>query len=325
MSGARRIIVGASGSPGSLQALRFAADLARDRDAPLIPVLAWLPPGGDLADRRQVIYWDQLGCGRSERPDDESLWTVEHVVIPHDYKTPYPYARSGKIPGGEDVAIPDPLLPLAYAAAVTSRIRLATGILILPQRHPLYVAKEVATLDVLSRGRVILGIGSGWLKEEFDALGLDFHQRGARTDEAVAAMRALWREDTASFHGKHFDFHDLKSFPKPVQSGGVPIHVGGHSPAAARRAGRMGDGFFPALGEADQLKPLFEIMREAAREAGRDPGAIELSCAGRASVETIKPLLDIGISRVVIAPPAFDADGLTRGLDKIANDVLATL
>jgi probable F420-dependent oxidoreductase len=184
----------------------------------------------------------------------ESLWTVEHVVIPHDYKTPYPYARSGKIPGGEDVAIPDPLLPLAYAAAVTSRIRLATGILILPQRHPLYVAKEVATLDVLSRGRVILGIGSGWLKEEFDALGLDFHQRGARTDEAVAAIRALWREDTASFRGKHFDFHDLKSFPKPVQSGGVPIHVGGHSPAAARRAGRMGDGFFPALGEADQLK-----------------------------------------------------------------------
>jgi len=255
----------------------------------------------------------------------ESLWTVEHVVIPHDYKTPYPYARSGKIPGGEDVAIPDPLLPLAYAAAFTSRIRLATGILILPQRHPLYVAKEVATLDVLSRGRVILGIGSGWLKEEFDALGLDFHQRGARTDEAVAAMRALWREDTASFHGKHFDFHDLKSFPKPVQSGGVPIHVGGHSPSAARRAGRMGDGFFPALGEADQLKPLFEIMREAAREAGRDPGAIELSCAGRASVETIKPLLDIGISRVVIAPPAFDADGLRRGLDKIANDVLATL
>jgi probable F420-dependent oxidoreductase len=255
----------------------------------------------------------------------ESIWTVEHVVIPHDYQTPYPYSPSGKIPGGEDVAIPDPLLPLAYAAALTSRIRLATGILILPQRHPLYVAKEVATLDVLSRGRVILGVGSGWLKEEFDALGLDFHQRGARTDEAIAAMRVLWHEKTSSFHGKHFDFHDLKSFPKPVQSAGVPIHIGGHSPAAARRAGRMGDGFFPALGEASKLKELFAIMREAARSAGRDPAAIELSCAARASVETIKPLQDIGISRVVIAPPAFDADGLTRGLDKIANEVLAKL
>ena len=261
----------------------------------------------------------------AEKCGVESLWTVEHVVIPQGYQSPYPYSKSGKIPGGEDVAIPDPLLPLSYVAAITSKVKLSTGVMILPQRNPLYVAKEMATLDLLSHGRTILGIGSGWLKEEFDALGLDFHQRGARTDEAVAAMRALWREDTASFHGKHFDFHDLKSFPKPVQSGGVPIHVGGHSPAAARRAGRMGDGFFPALGEADQLKPLFEIMREAAREAGRDLGAIELSCAGRASVETIKPLLDIGISRVVIAPPAFDADGLTRGLDKITNDVLATL
>src|SRR5258707_1677272 len=255
----------------------------------------------------------------------ESMWTVEHVVMPQDYKSPYRYSSSGKIPGGEDVSIPDPLLPLAFAAAVTKKIKLATGVLILPQRHPLYVAKELATLDVLSGGRAILGIGSGWLEEESTSLGFDFHTRGARTDEAIKSLRALWSEDAASFHGKHFNFGPVKCYPKPVQKGGVPIHVGGHSPAAARRAGRMGDGFFPALGEADRLKPLFEIMREAAREAGRDPGAIELSCAGRASVETIKPLLDIGISRVLIAPPAFDADGLTRGLDKIANDVLATL
>lgn len=255
----------------------------------------------------------------------ESLWTVEHVVIPHNYQTPYPYSRDGKIPGGEDVAIPDPLLPLAYAAAVTSRIRLATGILILPQRHPLYVAKEVATLDLLSRGRVILGIGSGWLKEEFDALGLDFHQRGARTDEAIAAMRVLWSESESTFHGKHFDFQDVKSFPKPVRSGGVPIHIGGHSPAAARRAGRLGDGFFPALGDVGKLKELFALMRESAQKAGRDPGKIELSCVTRASVDAIKPMMEIGISRVVLAPPAFDAEGLTRGLDKIANEVLTKL
>lgn len=255
----------------------------------------------------------------------ESLWTVEHVVIPHNYQTPYPYSRDGKIPGGEDVAIPDPLLPLAYAAAVTSRIRLATGILILPQRHPLYTAKEVATLDLLSRGRVILGIGSGWLKEEFDALGLDFRQRGARTDEAIAAMRALWRDATSTFHGKHFDFREVKSFPKPAQSGGVPIHIGGHSPAAARRAGRLGDGFFPAIGEVEKLKELFAIMREAAQQAGRDPATIELSSGGRANLDTIRQLQDIGVSRLIIAPPAFDAEGLTRGLDKLANEVLARL
>lgn len=255
----------------------------------------------------------------------ESLWTVEHVVIPHDYQTPYPYSRDGKIPGGEDVAIPDPLIPLAYAAAVTSRIRLATGILILPQRHPLYVAKEVATLDLLSHGRVMLGIGSGWLKEEFDALGLDFHQRGARTDEAIAAMRVLWRDGTSTYHGKHFDFRDVKSFPKPAQTGGVPIHIGGHSPAAARRAGRFGDGFFPVTGEVEKLKNLFATMREEAQKAGRDPASIELSSGGRADVDAINRLRDIGVSRVVIPPPAFDAEGLTRGLDKLANEVLAKL
>lgn len=261
----------------------------------------------------------------AEQRGFESLWTVEHVVIPHNYQTPYPYSRDGKIPGGEEVAIEDPLLPLAYAAAVTSRIRLATGILILPQRHPLYVAKEIATLDVLSRGRVILGIGSGWLKEEFDALGLDFHQRGARTDEAIAAMRVLWRESTSTFHGKHFDFREVKSFPKPAQTGGVPIHIGGHSPAAARRAGHTGDGFFPAIGDVEKLKELFAIMREAAQKAGRDPVKIELSSGGRPDLDTIKRLQDIGVSRVVVGPPAYDAEGLTRGLDKLANEVLAKL
>src|ERR1700730_6030574 len=255
----------------------------------------------------------------------ESIWTVEHVVIPHDYKTPYPYSPSGKIPGGEDVAIPDPLLPLAYAAALTSRIQLATGILILPQRHPLYVAKEVATLDVLSGGRTILGIGSGWLKEEFDALGLDFHARGARTDEGIESMRALWRDNPSSFHGKHFNFGPVMSFPKPVQKNGVPVHIGGHSPAAAKRAGRLGDGFFPALSDPPKLTELFGMMRESAVKVGRDANAIELSCIGRSKPDAIKPLQDVGIARVILAPPGFDKDALSRGLEKIGSEVIARM
>ncbi|HKV54189.1 MAG TPA: LLM class F420-dependent oxidoreductase [Candidatus Binataceae bacterium] len=251
----------------------------------------------------------------------ESLWTVEHVVIPKDYQSPYPYSKSGKIPGGEDVSIPDPLLPLGFAAAVTKRVRLATGVVILPQRHPLYLAKEIATLDRLSGGRVTLGIGSGWLKEEFDALGLDFKARGGRTDEAIQAMRACWGEQPASFHGKHFNFGPLMSYPKPAQKT-VPIHIGGHSPAAARRAGRLGDGFFPALGEVPKLQELFEMMREAAQQAGRDPAAIELSCMARAAVDAVKAFEDIGVSRVVVAPPAFDKDGLSRGLEKLGNEVI---
>ena len=252
----------------------------------------------------------------------ESLWTVEHVVIPKDYQSPYPYSKSGKIPGGEDVAIPDPLLPLSFAAALTKKIRLATGVVILPQRHPLYLAKEIATLDLLSGGRVLLGVGSGWLKEEFDALGLDFHARGARTDEAIQAMRECWRENASSFHGKHFNFGPIFSYPKPPHND-VPIHIGGHSPAAANRAGRLGDGFFPALGEIPKLQELFATMREAAQKAGRDPSHIELSCMARAAIDSVKAVEDIDISRVVVAPPAFDKEGLSRGLEKIGNEVIA--
>jgi probable F420-dependent oxidoreductase len=260
----------------------------------------------------------------AERFGFESIWTVEHVVIPQNYQSPYPYSPSGKIPGSEDVPIPDPLLPLAYAAAITKTLRLGTGVMILPQRHPLYVAKEVATLDVLSNGRVILGIGSGWLKEEFDSLGLDFHQRGARTDEAINSLRALWSPEAASsFHGKHFSFGPVKCFPKPVQKGGVPIVVGGHSPAAAKRAGRYGNGFFPAIAEPDKLKELFAMMSAEAKKAGRDPKEIELSCMGRAKVDALKGLQDIGVERVVVPPPAYDPEGITRGLEKIANEVLS--
>jgi probable F420-dependent oxidoreductase len=260
----------------------------------------------------------------AERCGFESLWTVEHVVIPKDYQSPYPYSKSGKIPGGEDVPIPDPLLPLSFAAALTKKVQLATGVVILPQRHPLYLAKEIATLDLLSGGRVILGVGSGWLKEEFDALGLDFRTRGARTDEAIQAMRACWRENASSFHGKHFNFDSVRSYPKPARSD-VPIHIGGHSVAAARRAGRLGDGFFPALGEIPKLQELFVTMREAAEKAGRNPDRVELSCMARATIDAVKAVEDIGISRVVVAPPAFDKEGLSRGLEKIGNDVIARL
>ena len=262
----------------------------------------------------------------AERCGVESMWTVEHVVIPQDYKSPYPYSSSGKIPGGEDVAIPDPLLPLAFAAAVTKKIKLATGVLILPQRHPLYVAKELATLDVLSGGRAILGIGSGWLEEEFTSLGLDFHTRGARTDEAIKSLRALWNEEAASFHGKHFNFGPVKCYPKPVQKGGVPIHVGGHSSAAARRAGRYGDGFFPTVTNPEKLKHLFELVRSEAQKAGRNPDAIEFSCMVRSTQpDDLKALADLGVTRVVMMPPGTKPEIITRSLEKFQQEVIARM
>src|SRR6476660_6665715 len=144
--------------------------------------------GGPFSEPGLAVGLAQL----AEELGFESLWTVEHVVVPTAYASAYPYSPDGRMPGGEDVPIPDPLIWLAYVGGATSTIRLATGILILPQRNPVILAKELATLDRLSGGRVELGVGVGWLREEFDALGVPWERRGARTDEYVAAMRALW-------------------------------------------------------------------------------------------------------------------------------------
>ncbi|HYY73871.1 MAG TPA: LLM class F420-dependent oxidoreductase [Solirubrobacterales bacterium] len=256
----------------------------------------------------------------------ESIWTVEHVVIPVGYQSKYPYDPSGKIPGPENVPIPDPILPLAFAAAVTKTLRLATGILILPQRHPIYVAKEVATLDVLSGGRVILGIGIGWLSEEFDAVGVPFAERAARTRESVQAIRSLWKDTPEAFEGKFFRWGPLESNPKPVQKPGVPIVVGGHGERAARRAARYGDGFFPAVGEPEKLRALFGTLREECRRIGRKPEEIELTAGrGRPDLDGVRRLQDLGVSRITMGPPGFDDEAVTRGLHDFAERVIAKL
>jgi len=254
----------------------------------------------------------------------ESLWTVEHVVVPREYDSVYPYNRKGKLPGDFSHDVPDPVVWMSYVAAVTKNIRLATGILILPQRHPLYVAKEFATLDQMSGGRVMMGVGIGWLKEEFDALGLAFEQRAARTEESIAAIRTLWREESASFHGEQFSWSEVASFPKPSQPGGVPIIVGGHVPAAARRAARFGDGFFP--GRIDRLDELLAALREECARISRDHRDIELTTGTPdMSVDNINAMADKGISRLVMPPPGRDADDIRRGLENFAEGVMRRL
>lgn len=255
----------------------------------------------------------------------ESLWTVEHVVVPAGYESPYPYAASGKMPGPEDAAIPDPLVWLAYVAAATERIRLATGILILPQRHPGYLAKEIATLDQLSGGRVTLGVGIGWLREEFEALGIPFEERGARTDEICAALRTLWKPGGAQpFEGRFHRWAPLHSNPKPVQPGGPPIVVGGHSKAAARRAARVGDGWFPVRFDEASFGSLVDELRAECARIGRDPKQIEITTGfPKTDLDTVKRARDLGISRLVIAPPAFDPEGVRRGLETFANEVIS--
>jgi probable F420-dependent oxidoreductase len=160
----------------------------------------------------------------------DSVFAVDHVVLPDTYSSTYPYATSGRLPGDRTAALPDPLIWMAAVAAVTTKLRFMTGVLILPQRNPLVLAKQVATLDHLSGGRIELGIGVGWLKEDFEALGVPFEKRGKRADEYIAAMRALWAADGASYAGEFVKFHEVSCNPKP-RAGSVPIIVGGHSEA----------------------------------------------------------------------------------------------
>ena len=232
----------------------------------------------------------------------ESIWTVEHVVVPAGYASQYPYAKDGRMPGGrEDFDIPDPLIWLSYVAAATNKIRLATGVMIMPQRNPLVTAKAVATLDRLSKGRMILGIGSGWLEEEFDALGVSFDDRGDRTDEYLEAMKQAWASDTASYRGKFVNFNNVYSRPQPA-NGNVPIIVGGHSRRAARRAGELGDGFFPGRGNFDELAALFDHARHCAEESGRDPEALEFTAGGPTSPDYVEQLAEIGVTRMIVPP-----------------------
>ncbi len=262
----------------------------------------------------------------AERTGVESIWAVEHVAIPVGYASTYPYDPSGKIPVPDQMPLPDPLIALAYAAAVTKTLRLATGILILPQRHPLYVAKEIASLDVLSHGRVILGIGVGWLAEEFQALGIPFAERAARTAEAVRALRSLWKDEAAPFAGRFYRWEKLESHPKPVQRPGVPIVVGGHTEMAARRAARYGDGFFPGVTDDEKLRWLLGVMREECARIGRQPETIEVS-AGRAApdLDGVKRLQDLGVSRFMVPPPGFDPESITQGLEALSDRVIARL
>lgn len=263
----------------------------------------------------------------SEKAGIESLWTVEHVVVPAGYTAEYPYSKDGKMPGPEDSPIPDPLIWLSYVAGATSTIKLGTGILILPQRHPIYVAKETATLDVLSKGRLILGIGIGWLHEEFDALGIPFDERMSRTEESCNALRALWSPGASAFKGEHYNWDELESNPKPVQAGGPPIVVGGHVKGAARRAARIGDGFFPLRTEGDRLQQLLDAMSEECARVGRDPAKIEITASAPPplNLDEIKRLQDQGVSRLAIGPPGFDRDGIRKGLADLHDKVISKL
>jgi probable F420-dependent oxidoreductase len=242
----------------------------------------------------------------AERIGFESIWTVEHTVVPASYRSRYPYSPDGKMAGGVDsIAMPDPLIWMAFVASATHRLKLGTGVVILPQHSPVAMAKRVATVDHLSGGRVLLGIGVGWLAEEFAALGAadSFETRGRRTDEYVAVMRALWADSPARFSGEFVEFGPTYCEPRPP-AGRVPILVGGHTKLAARRAGRLGDGFFPTRGAPWEL---IEEARRVAESAGRDPAALELTLSAPTDLAELDDYAERGVDRVLLPVQSIDA------------------
>ena len=252
----------------------------------------------------------------------DRLYVVEHAVVPAGYAATYPYSETGRMPLPEDCPIPDPLELLAFLAAVTERIVLATGILVLPEHNPVILAKRLATIDVLSGGRMRLGIGVGWMREELEAVGVDFDTRGARTDELIEAMRALWEGDEGTFAGEFFSFERAVSRPQPLQPGGIPIHVGGHSKAAARRAGRYAEGFQPLGLDGEALTQRLALMRGTAVHAGRDPDAIELSLGGLLDLldaDAVKRAEDQGADRLVVSTRFDDLDVLGAAMTDFAE------
>lgn len=255
----------------------------------------------------------------------DSVWTVEHVLVPADYESTYPYDASGRMPAPNDMDLPDPLIWLTWVAAHTTTLKLATGVLVLPQRNPAILAKELASLDLLSGGRLLLGIGTGWLEEEFDALGVPWERRGARTDSYVHAMRALWEGEETTYQDDFVTYQRAVSRPRPA-SGTIPIHIGGHSDVAARRAGRLGDGFFP--GQHADLPRLLGIVREHAEKAGRDPDAVEITVTGETlfgpdGSGEVERLASIGVHRIMIPPLAFDAAGIKDALARFGERFIA--
>jgi len=257
----------------------------------------------------------------AEARDFESIWVAEHVVMFDEYASQYPYAADGRFPGGGDTGLLEPLTALAYLAAVTDRIRLGTGICLVPQRNPVYTAKQVVDVDNLSGGRVDFGIGIGWLKEEFDVLNMPFAKRGAITDDFLAVMKVLWQDEVSEFHGEHYDLPACRLYPKPLQTPHPPIHVGGESDAALRRVAAHGQGWYSFNRLPHDLDEPLVRLDEMLAAQGRVRGDVQITVCpyfNPVTPELIAAYADRGVDRLVLLCLAFDEASTIASLDDLA-------
>lgn len=241
--------------------------------------------------------WVKAFAQTAEKSGAESLWISEHPVIAENHKPLYTYSKTG-IPGFQaDTIFPSPLEWLAFCAACTEKINLITGVLLLPLHSPTIIAKRISTVDAMSGGRVQLGVGLGWQIEEFEAVGVPYSERGKRMDEMIPAIRALWRDWPASYEGEFYKFSRLYCDVKPAQAGGPPIIMGGSTDVAARRAGRLADGYYPYAISPETYAGLIETMRASAKEHGRNPDDIQLTASPAFWRDGGGNSLDLGLAR----------------------------
>jgi probable F420-dependent oxidoreductase len=276
---------------------------------------------GPLADPRFLTETAQL----AEMLGFDSVFVADHVIVPRQLKSKYPYSGDGSFPYDPDQNWLDPMVALGFLAARTSTIRIGTSVAVVPMRHPIVTAKQVATADHLSDGRVIFGVGIGWMAEEFALLGESFRDRGKRMDEYLQLMKVLWTERNPSFAGEHFNIRDCAMTPKPVQKPHVPLWIGGDSPAALRRAARFGDAWHSAGSSLAELPEKLARLDAALTEAGRQRKQFTVSVfpSDRINLDLVRRFADLGVNHTMVPVFAFDQAKVRRRLEQIAAEVIA--
>jgi probable F420-dependent oxidoreductase len=260
---------------------------------------------------------------KAEELGFESFWCAEHPFLPVQSRSRYQGSADGVIPESYAHFI-DPFVALARASGVTSRIKLGTGIVLVPERHPLLLAKEVSTLDLFSGGRFLFGIGAGWLREETEIMGGDFDHRWTQTRESILAMKELWTRPEAEFHGRYYTFPPVKSNPKPLQKPHPPVLLGGGAPNVLQRVVAWGDGWLPNRVTPEKLRESRATLDRLAGDAGRDPAALTISVYGQpADRDLIRRLHDAGATRVVVRPATVKTEAeMATELTRIADTVM---
>jgi probable F420-dependent oxidoreductase len=259
---------------------------------------------------------------RAEELGFDSLWVPEHAILPVGAKTPWPGSAEGVMPK-EYADIADPFVALGRASAVTTGLKLGTAIVLVPERNPLVLAKEVATLDMYSGGRFIMGIGAGWLREESDIMGVDFDHRWTQTKEAVLAMKELWTKTESEFHGKYYDFPPVYSFPRPVQRPHPPVLLGGMARNVFKRIAEWGDGWIPNRVTPEEVAAGRAKLDELATVAGRDPASIPISVFGQQpDPGLVERFFDAGAARVTVRLPVAGEEESLAELERMASLLL---